>query len=338
LVYSVAPRVLSEGGLMIGMYGKYGREVVDLLALGFKELRMKFSLRNGNVFTEDQVERQFDLVFTDGLRRGFGVVRDAYLRAGVPVVVADMPHFRVPGYHRLSLGSHEWSPKISTAGERLRKLTGNWSPFESRGPEVLVLGQVGSDSQHGKNDNELRVFYDKLFADLRRYTKRPIRWRPHPEFNLHPALAGLVSVPKIESLDDALSRAWCAVTYNSTAGIQALFRGVPVFSFGPSPYGALSTDEIWKLDDAASPDQRVVISSMAPLAYTQWSESEIKKGRAINFIIDCVRGRDVFPDEGDKAEAVPAPPLVPKAKVARAVSLTPTPKRRGRPPKRRTAE
>lgn len=108
---------------------------------------------------------------------------------------------------------------------------------------------------------------------LREFTKRPIRVRPHPGND-----------PPKKPLAEDLENAWAVVIWSSSAGCEALVRGVPVFS--EAPWWILSSatsGEIRSIEDPFLPDR---LPSFRRLAWAQWHVEEIARGEPFQYLLD----------------------------------------------------
>jgi hypothetical protein len=111
---------------------------------------------------------------------------------------------------------------------------------------------------------------------LRQVTKRPIRVRPHPQD----------SKPE-RTLAEDLTGAWACVIWASSAGVQALYSGIPVIALSP-----------WWICKAAAGDSLARIenphmSERAPvferLAWAQWTVDEISRGEPFRRLLSDTR-------------------------------------------------
>jgi hypothetical protein len=100
---------------------------------------------------------------------------------------------------------------------------------------------------------------------LKRYTRRPVRVRPHPGNDL----------PK-KLLADDLRGAWAVVIWSSSAGCEALLSGIPVICMAPwwIAKGAAG-DDLRQVDAPPMPDRQAAFER---LAWAQWRVSEIQDG------------------------------------------------------------
>lgn len=161
----------------------------------------------------------------------------------------------------------------SGAGEWPEGDAGRWdslginpAPWRTAGDAILVLGQRGI----GHPAIAMPRGWDRRIADeLRKRTKRPIKFRPHPGNER-------TRPPGLRSLKDDLHNCHAVVTWNSAAGLRAIIAGIPVFCAFPKWIGAAASRALdHDLDDPFLGDR---LPMLRRLAWAQWSISEIKAG------------------------------------------------------------
>jgi hypothetical protein len=113
--------------------------------------------------------------------------------------------------------------------------------------------------------------------EIRRYTDRPIVYRPKPSWKRARPIEGCGYSPKTREIDAELRGAWAVVTHHSNAAVEAVLAGVPVFCW----YGVAADMGLRDLSRIESPrrptlDERAQWA--ADIAYTQWSVAEMKAG------------------------------------------------------------
>lgn len=281
--------------------GLYGREVLNVLPFlkeDFERRGYSPRFQRDSVFTADQVNPAFEIVAVSGLRGPSRLVRDCYVARGVPVLVADAAHLRRDlKHHKVAVNEHHWLPPISCPDDRLSNLRIEISD-DARGGEILICGQKGGDSQHPFTRQQIDQWARGVAVALRRVTRRKIAWRPHPLDGYPIGGVDRISWPGEESLASALSKAHAVVTYNSTAGLDALIAGVPVVAFGPAVYGELAECDVSFIDDLEVPSVEDRRALLARVAYTQWTVEECRDGECLDFLLPVLAGEDPFAGRG----------------------------------------
>jgi hypothetical protein len=153
-----------------------------------------------------------------GLHAGADEVLSECRNRGENVIVVDlaMTGLLRPDYYQVCLNGLNQLPKNGDP-ERAAKLglkVGTRRKARKDAP-FLILEQYPGDKQHNLADPAAwgQVVYD----ELKRLTNRPVIRRPHPKITRN-------STP----LADDLAKAFCVITYNSTAAVEAFTSGVPV--------------------------------------------------------------------------------------------------------------
>jgi len=161
---------------------------------------------------------------------------------------------RPGGYYQIGVNHINWLPD-SAPGDRWESLNLPILPPRPQGKNILAIGQVADDSQHG-------LTKDELVEWLYENTPSPFRYRPHPQSETE-------AKPK-NTLEHDLEWADVVLTYNSTVGLEALRLGIPVICSTNCFYAGLSGPQCPSVEDRLELFQRI--------AYAQWTEEEIEKG------------------------------------------------------------
>ena len=149
--------------------------------------------------------------------------------------------------------------------------------WKNGGGNILIMGQVPGDASI-KNYN-LTQKYNEVVNEIRRYTDRPIIFRPHP---IAAKRGRGIPVKDVKissnSLDKDLKSAWCTVSINSNSGVDSVLAGVPAFTLdkGAMAYQVTSQD-LSKIEQPYKPDRTQWLSN---LGYTQWTTDEMASGEA----------------------------------------------------------
>jgi hypothetical protein len=142
---------------------------------------------------------------------------------------------------------------------------------------ALLLGQVEGDAAVG--DLDLRAWGDTICRGLLALGWRQIEYRRHPYASQMPIPEGASPAaggPDEAGLQQDLRGAGLCVTYNSTAGVQAVLAGVPTVTLDVGAMAWPVTTH--SLDEAPIRPSRYVW--VWDLAWTQWTQKEIGDGVA----------------------------------------------------------
>ena len=261
------------------VYGRNGFEGAEAFCQGARELGDHAEFRSVSDFNPSQVE-DFDVVAVFGLQGKGPQVRDAYRKAGVPVLIIDY------GYLKRTNHAHDWRtgywqispdrlnaiPSFECPPERLEALGIN---VAERGGDpngyVLLCVQTTGDASHGMDERALQRWCDEQAQ----------RWpglliRPHP---LQEHLTYGLPVCPAETLDEALAGARLVVTGNSNTGHECLIAGVPVIDTVPGAAWAPLAGE-------TVPSVEARIDHFRRCAYGQWTWAEFRAGLPHRFLKD----------------------------------------------------
>lgn len=157
-------------------------------------------------------------------------------------------------------------------------------PYRTTGSHVLIVGQKPGDaSLRGCNIVDWMI---NTVTEVRRYTDRPIVVRAHPaalprDFPKMKKAFGAnrnvrLDIPPTGTINDALRDCWAAVTYSSSAAINALLNGIPAISMSPASMAWPVTDhDLSKVDNPTLHERE---QWLYDLCYAQWSVEETARG------------------------------------------------------------
>ncbi len=160
------------------------------------------------------------------------------------------------------------------------------SPWKRGGKHVLVCGQMGGSYSEYAMPN---FWPDRVLAELRRHTDRPIVYRPHPVRRRLPDMAhqGVVISDPSRPLSEDLEGAHACVVWTSNSATEALIAGIPVFYEGPTlKLGSLARRGVSRIEAPAYPDRE---PALWELAWSQWTKDEIKTGMPWGLLMEARR-------------------------------------------------
>jgi hypothetical protein len=209
----------------------------------------------------------------------WGVKQKTIFTSGRPVLVMERGHIQ----DRMFYTSCGWNglarrglyPRAADGGARWRRLFGrHLRDWRTHGSHVVVCGQMPGDTAlHGA---DIHRWARTACRDAKAAFGLPLMYRPHPlvkpSNSKPPRGVPLSSAP----LADDLARAAVVVTYNSTAGVEAVLAGVPTVTCDE---GAMA----WPVTshEISAPLVRPAREDWcADLAWTQWAPEEMADGTA----------------------------------------------------------
>ena len=108
----------------------------------------------------------------------------------------------------------------------------------------------------------------------RRLPEATIIYRPKPSWADYSQLPGAILGRKELPLAHDLNRADCLVTHHSTAALDAVFMGIPAFTFSHCPAWLLTAHDWERLDCPYYPDFELVQRAAHNIAWCQWQQCE----------------------------------------------------------------
>ncbi len=289
---------MSFHAIQLGRVGH--KERIKAMRLGVASVGGKVAdCPHSDVATLEKLTAAHDVRFayTCGMHWTERVARAFLESKGIPSVVLDLGYFKraknsadKTGYNQIGLGKIGWVPEREVDSSRWEALgiPDAVAPVTDRPRNVLVLGQVPNDSQHGMTEKKLNAWLDERTKAFRDVGYR-ITFRPHPLHMRGKApTCDDISLPTTCSLAKALAQCSHVVTFNSTAGLEAILAGVhvvcdtschywPIATYGHNPPGA---------------SKAAVMSHMHSLAWSQWTCAEIEPGDPLRFLFpDLVPSR-----------------------------------------------
>lgn len=256
----------------------------DAFAAGFERLgyRVRFDAAPA------EPERGDVLVIWN--RYGAGAAAaSAFDRVGQPVLVAENGYLgrdrRGRLYYALARDGHNGTGRWPVGGpERWCALGRRLRPWRRDGRHVLVCGQRG----FGYNPMAMPDDWpDRVEAELRRLTDRPLWFRAHPARRRRlPSAAYDRLTDYAKPLAADLKDAWAVVVWSSNAATEALLAGCPAFYTGPHIVTAGAAEAgLANLEAPRRPERRPVFER---LAWAQWSVAELSDGAPLHRLICLV--------------------------------------------------
>jgi hypothetical protein len=188
------------------------------------------------------------------------------------------PHSQNPReWFALAIGGHNGSGKWNVGGpERWQALGVALEPWRVTGEQIVIC----PNRPFGRPGTAMPPTWAQDVSErLRKLSDRPIRIRPHPGNE----------APKTP-LERDLEGAYACVIWGSSAGVQALVRGIPVVCEAPYWICKRITFEPWALNEIDKPNNRSLLEedrleTLEIMAWAQWHISEIQSGAAFEHLL-----------------------------------------------------
>jgi len=162
-------------------------------------------------------------------------------------------------------------------------------PWRKDGEYILICGQHNKSLQWQNMPSMSNWFLD-TYDQIRKYTDRPIIFRPHPRCRLEHIERGLRNVirqePKhitgtYDNFDMEFDNVWATISHSSNPGCQSILAGVPAF-VSPSSLAYDVGNNIEFIHDIENPVMPDRIQWRNDYAWTEFTIEEIKHGLPLN--------------------------------------------------------
>jgi len=158
-------------------------------------------------------------------------------------------------------------------------------PWRTSGEYILICGQHDKSLQW-KNMPRMSNWFLNTYDEIRKYTDRPIIFRPHPRCRLEHIERGLKHVYRQEPVkiggtyddfDMGFDNVHCTISHSSNPGIHSIIEGVPAFVSTHSlayPVGN-DIDFLHNIEQPLMPDRTQWLNDYA---HTEYTVEEIATG------------------------------------------------------------
>ena len=164
-------------------------------------------------------------------------------------------------------------------------------PWRSNGDFILVCGQHDKSLQW-QNMPRMSNWFLNTYDEIRKYTQRPIVFRPHPRCRLEHIERGLKNVYRQEpqhvngtydDFDMGFSNVWATVSYSSNPGTHSCINGVPAFVSTHSLAYDVGNDIdfLYDIEDPLMPDRQQWLNDYA---HTEYTIEEISQGTPLKYL------------------------------------------------------
>ena len=173
-------------------------------------------------------------------------------------------------WHRIVLNDLQHGDIIDRPSDRLKRLNVKINPQQEPGQDILIVAP----------DEKPCTFYDITLAEwlkttvdtIKQHTDRPIRMRERPASRWD---------RKTQRPEEWLHDVHAVVTFNSTAAIESVLAGVPVFVTAPANAARpVSNLNLQAIETPWFPDLDQIYKWACHLAYGQFHIDELANGTA----------------------------------------------------------
>lgn len=271
-------------GIFYAPSNRRSRLIGEALRAGAKRLGLTHMLLQSTHYRKPD----FDVAIFYGLADGLRKVFDEYRRARRAIYI-DLGYWgrrkrtRYDGFHKISLNNRHptaYFQHRQHSSHRFEQFRVKVQPWRGPAEHILLAGMSAkAAAAEGFAPEE---WERAAVAELRRWTDRPIVYRPKPNWPGCRPIAGTRMQKDVE-LDAALLNCHAVVTHHSNVAVEALLAGVPCICPG-GVASVLSAHEMSEIENLRMPDGREQWA--ADIAWTQWSMDEMVGGSAFRYMLD----------------------------------------------------
>lgn len=232
---------------------------------------------------------EHDVAVFYGLAAGLDRVFRDYRDQGRKAVYIDLGYWgrrkrtRFDGFHKIAVNSRhptDYFQRRKHGSERFAQHGVSIRPWRSSGEHILLAGM---SAKAAAAEGWLPHVWERdMITYLRELTRRPIIYRPKPNWAEAKALAG-ARFDRNTPLDDVLTGCHAVVTHHSNVAVDALLAGVPCICPG-GVASLLSAADPEMIENPPMPNGREQWA--ADLAFTQYSVDEMSRGDAFRYLLD----------------------------------------------------
>lgn len=301
---------------------RVGDNIHTSVKKGIENAGHEWIMLNPNLLYEGELDK-YDAVISNGYKPRHQRFIDRANERDQPYIIYDLGYIKrassgVDGYFQVGFNRLGWLPDRARE-DRKSTLDVDKTPSKWRSNGfVLVAAQKFNDGQHGMNEAQMRHWAQRTCKKaLQHYPN--VKFRPHPRSQFW--VDGVEKSTETD-LDEALEGCAAVITYNSTLGLDAILRKIPVIAEKSAcHYSDLITDlseihKVEKPENLVKPTFNQLQDYLSRLSYAQWTREEIETGQPFTYLFNYYKGVDhAYTDrqpEPVRADAPQSPDETPK--------------------------
>lgn len=223
----------------------------------------------------------------------YGKIREAFTHYRKPprkAVYVDLGYWKrteggkLTGYHKIAVNSRHPTAYFQNRDYpsiRFKMMGVPIKPWNKTGRHILVAG-MGAKAADVEGFKPTQ-WEEAAIREIRRYTDRPIIYRPKPSWRNCTEIEGTIFSGKDQRLEEVLEDCHAVVSHHSNVCVDAILAGIPSFCW----HGVatpMSLRELALIESPIYPDGREQWAYN--IAWTQWTPAEIKSGAAWRYLKD----------------------------------------------------
>ncbi len=228
------------------------------------------------------VEPAHDLAVFYGYTATLRRVMADYIKTGRKAVYIDLGYWKregLTGHHKITVNDRHptaYFQKVKHSNARARLLgvaVDSWRRDREDNPILLAgMGDKAAEAEGRKVEQWEREAIDMI----RRFSDRPIIYRPKPSWKQARPLPGTAFSPEAQPLTELFRTCHAVVTHHSNVAVEGIVAGVPAFCWKGVAV-PMSLHDIAEIEEPYFPAARE--QWINDIAYTQWNISEMTAGK-----------------------------------------------------------
>lgn len=176
-------------------------------------------------------------------------------------------------WHRITRNNLVQTKILNVPGDRWERHGIKFQPWRY-GRNIIV---AAPDEKPCKfYDIDLNQWIKDTVNKIQQHTDRPIIVRQRAK--------NRIDRIQNDTLADALQDAHALVTFNSNAAVESVLLGVPAFTLAPNAAEPVALQDLSQIETPHYPDQDKLYAWASSLAYSQFHNSELVSGQALEMI------------------------------------------------------
>jgi hypothetical protein len=176
-------------------------------------------------------------------------------------------------------------------------------PWRNDGEHIIYLGSSAKYHAIAGLEDPHAVAQETV-NEIRKYTDRPIYYRPKPSFHDARPVEGAYfdqggpqrGTPQ-RSIDKALKGAWCVVTHGSNACFESVLEGIPCIVLHDAIAKPISSHTLKDIPSPYLAQRSEVLQWLYNLAWCMFTEVEMESGLAWQVIEPRIKGNRYVEEE-----------------------------------------
>lgn len=271
----VAAYILKGNGLAM--------RTVPVMAHGVKVCGAAVQIFQASEFVHEHVE-VFDVAIFWGYVDVCQAIMNGYRNAGKKAIYLDLAYWHRDTHYKVAVNDRHptaYFQKVEHDSIRRKRFVGAIRPYRVR--DCILVAGLSPKGAWAEKLEPAGSWESNAVAEIRKYTTRPIIYRPKPTWVGAPPIPDTMYSSSTVPIGVPLSQAMSVVTYHSNVGVDGLVEGAAVFST-KGVASVMGTSDLSKIEDPLYPGDRE--QWLNDVSYCQWSLEEMRDGVCWRHILD----------------------------------------------------